>query len=134
MEKALEFLQRHKDIAFATIGEDGKPKLRVFQIMKMENTNFYFATVTSKEVYRQLQLNPYVEFLAMQGQLSVRVSGRVDFNVEKEKCREIYENNKNLQRLYYSYRDLVYFRIVTNKIDYYDLTPNPPLLEGYDIS
>ena len=33
MEKALSFLSRHKDVAFATV-EENKPKIRVFQIMK----------------------------------------------------------------------------------------------------
>ena len=35
MEKALSFLSRHKDVAFATV-EENKPKIRVFQIMKRE--------------------------------------------------------------------------------------------------
>ena len=37
MEKALSFLSRHKDVAFATV-EENKPKIRVFQIMKRENS------------------------------------------------------------------------------------------------
>lgn len=45
MEKALSFLSRHKDVAFATV-EENKPKNRVFQIMKREKATLYFATVT----------------------------------------------------------------------------------------
>lgn len=33
MEKAFDFLNKHKDVAFATVKQD-KPKIRVFQIMK----------------------------------------------------------------------------------------------------
>lgn len=54
MEKALSFLSRHKDVAFATV-EENKPKIRVFQIMKREKATLYFATATHKEVYQQLQ-------------------------------------------------------------------------------
>lgn len=54
MEKALSFLSRHKDVAFATV-EENKPKIRVFQIMKREKETLYFATATHKEVYQQLQ-------------------------------------------------------------------------------
>ena len=49
MEKALSFLSRHKDVAFATV-EENKPKIRVFQIMKREKETLYFATATHKEV------------------------------------------------------------------------------------
>ncbi len=38
MEKALSFLSRHKDVAFATV-EENKPKIRVFQIMKRAEFN-----------------------------------------------------------------------------------------------
>lgn len=34
MEKALSFLSRHKDVAFATV-EENKPKIRVFLFMKV---------------------------------------------------------------------------------------------------
>ncbi len=47
MEKALSFLSRHKDVAFATV-EENKPKIRVFQIMKREKETLYFATATHK--------------------------------------------------------------------------------------
>ena len=50
MEKAFEFLNSHKDVAFATVEQD-KPKIRVFQIMKQEGHNLYFATSPHKEVY-----------------------------------------------------------------------------------
>ena len=72
MEKAFIFLAKHKDVAFATI-EGDRPKIRVFQIMKRENNTLYFATAPHKEVYRQLQLCPFVELLAMAGNISVRV-------------------------------------------------------------
>lgn len=35
MEKAFEFLSKHKDVAFATVEQD-KSKIRVFQIMKQK--------------------------------------------------------------------------------------------------
>lgn len=60
----MSFLSRHKDVAFATV-EENKPKIRVFQIMKREKETLYFATATHKEVYQQLQKNPFVELLAM---------------------------------------------------------------------
>ena len=101
LKKALAFLREHNEAAFATV-EDGKPKIRVFQIMRVVGPNLYFATAPHKEVYRQLQSNPNVEILAMAGNLSVRVTGRAVFDVPVE------------------------------KLDYYDLTPTPPLFEHFE--
>ena len=131
MEIGLIFLMSHKDVAFATV-EDDKPKIRVFQIMKRENATLYFTTTTYKEVYKQLQKNPFVELLAMAGNISVRVKGKAVFDVPDNIGKEIYETNPVLMRLYHSYSDLVYFRLDISELDYYDLTPTPPIFEHFD--
>ena len=133
MKKAFEFLSNHKDVAFATV-EREKPKIRVFQIMKQEGHTLYFATSPHKEVYRQLQENPNIELLAMDGNVSVRVTGHAVFDVSDDVAREIYADNPVLPRLYKQYTDLVYFRLLVAKLDYYDLTPTPPTFEHYEYS
>lgn len=132
MEKILIFLSAHRDVAFATV-EGDKPKIRVFQIMKREKDTLYFATATHKEVYQQLQKNPFVELLAMDGNISVRVKGKAIFDVSDSIGKEIYETNPVLIRLYHSYSDLVYFRLAISELDYYDLTPTPPILKHYNL-
>lgn len=131
MEKVFDFLSKHKDVAFATV-EQNKPKIRVFQIMKQEGHTLYFATSPHKEVYRQLQENPNIELLAMDGNISVRVTGRAMFDVSDGLAREIYADNPVLPRLYKRYTDLVYFRLPVTRLDYYDLTPTPPTFEHYE--
>lgn len=128
MDKALNFLKSHKEVALATV-EGNKPKIRVFQIMKQEGHTLWFATSPHKEVFRQLQENPAAELLAMQGNTSVRITGKAVFDVPDGICQEIYENNPVLSRLYPAYKALAYFRLTAEKSDFYDLTPTPPLLE-----
>lgn len=128
MEKAFEFLAAHKDVAFATVDGD-TPALRVFQIMKQEGHTLYFATSPRKEIYRQLMKNPRIELLAMDGNISVRMGGSARFDLPDEVCREIYQSNPVLPRLYEDYSALVYFRLQVEWSDYFDLTPTPPLLE-----
>lgn len=130
LEKALEFLKTHNDVAFATV-EGDRPKIRVFRIMLQEGTVLYFATSPRKEVYRQLQADPYAELLAMESDISVRVTGKVSFDVPDDTARRIYSENAVLQRLYDSYASMVYFRLEISSMDYYDLTPDPPLLEHW---
>lgn len=81
MERALQFLRNHKDVALAT-SEDNIPKLRIFQVMKQEGNVLYFATSEQKAVWRELRKNPNVEMIAYEGNISVRCSGMVNFNVE----------------------------------------------------
>ena len=131
MEKVLIFLSAHRDVAFATV-EGDKPKIRVFQIMKREKDTLYFATATHKEVYQQQQ-SPFAELLAMDGNISVRVKGKAIFDVSDSIGKEIYETNPVLIRLYHSYSDLVYFRLAISELDYYDLTPTPPILKHYNL-
>ena len=126
-EKAIQFLKDHKEIALATC-EGNLPKLRIFQIMKQEGHVLYFATSAQKAVYRELRQNPNVEILAYADNISVRCSGMVNFNVEDDVKRWIYDNNPVLPRLYSSYDQMEYFCLPIAEMDYYDLSPTPFLI------
>ena len=132
MERALQFLRNHKDVALAT-SEDNIPKLRIFQVMKQEGNVLYFATSEKKAVWRELRKNPNVEIIAYEGDISVRCSGMVNFNVEDDTKRWIYDNNDVLQRLYSSYDQMVYFCLPIAEMDYYDLQPTPPEFLHFDL-
>lgn len=132
MEQALAFLKEHNEVAFATC-EASKPKIRIFQIMKIEETALYFATSPVKDVYKQLQVNPYIEILSSGGKVSVRCAGKASFEVDEQTKQWIYENNPVLPRLYTSYDKLAYFKMPIEQMDYYDLQPTPPLFKHFDL-
>ncbi|MDE5790348.1 MAG: pyridoxamine 5'-phosphate oxidase family protein [Muribaculaceae bacterium] len=132
MEKAFDFLRENKDVAFGTV-ENNRPNLRVFQVMLIKGHTLYFATSPRKEVYRQLTENPAVEILGMKGNISVRMSGNIKFDVPVDIQKEIYDTNAILSDLYPSYDAMAYCRLDVKALDYYDLTPRPPLLEHYDL-
>ena len=132
MERALSFLRNHKEIALATC-EGNLPKLRIFQIMKQEGNVLYFVTSEKKAVWYELRKNPNVELIAYEGIVSVRCSGMVNFKVEEETKRWIYEHNAVLSRLYASYDKMVYFCLPIAEMDYYDLAPTPPLFKHFDL-
>ena len=138
MKEALDFLKENNEVAFATIG-NGRPQMRVFQIMKQSGTTLWFATGPHKRVYAELQENPAVEILSRNGNISVRVSGDAEFDIPDDICKEIYDTNKEiydtnsvLSRLYPNYKSLAYFRVEIDRLDYYDLSPTPPVLRHYD--
>ena len=116
-EKAIQFLKDHKEITLATC-EGNLPKLRVFQVMKREGNMLYFATSPEKAVWRELQQ---------------RCSGMVNFDVEDDVRQWIYENNPVLPRLYTSWERLAYFCLPIAEMDYFDLTPTPPVFRHFDL-
>ena len=103
--------------------------------MKQEGHVLYFATSAQKAVYRELRQNPNVEILAYADNISVRCSGMVNFNVEDDVKRWIYDHNPVLPRLYTSYDQMEYFCLPIAEMDYYDLSPTPPAeMDYYDLS
>lgn len=132
MQEAFDFLKEHKDVAFATVSGN-RPRLRVFQVMKIHGTTLYFATSPKKEVYTQLQENSAVEILGSAGNISVRMSGNISFDVPEKTQKEIFVTNPILPDLYPSYDSLVYGRMDVKFIEYYDLTPRPPRIERYTL-
>jgi len=132
LQKALQFLKDHNEIAFATC-EGNLPKMRIFQIMKQEGHVLYFATSAKKAVWRELNENPNVEFLAYANNSSVRCSGMVSFDVPDDIKQWIYDNNPVLPRLYTSYDKLEYFCLPIAELDYFDLTPTPPINLHFDL-
>lgn len=133
LQKALDFLKSHKEVAFATC-EGGRPHIRVFQIMKQEGATLYFATSPEKRVFRQLQDNPCIEVMASSDNVFVKCSGRADFAVGEAAARWIYDHNSVLPRLYSSWDKLACFRLAVEQLDYYDLTPTPPVFKHYDLA
>ena len=67
MEKAItlrevaNYLDRLGVQFMATIGLDGKPKVRPMQYMILEDDRLWFCTNSKKEVYAELQANPWLE-------------------------------------------------------------------------
>lgn len=62
--------------------------------MKTEGHTLYFAVSPLSETYAQLQDNNRAEALAWKGGISVRLEGKVHFDVPDETCRDIYNESK----------------------------------------
>jgi len=128
-----DFLQENLEVALATIGQDGRPKIRPFQIMKLSEKSIYFATSSRKEVYNQIISNPNIEIMSMRGSISVRVVGRIYLDVRPDVGRQIYESTPILKRLYSKYDDLMYMRMKIESSDYIDISTTPITHQHYAI-
>lgn len=81
MSTVADFLVKSGIQYLATIGVDGKPKVRPFQFMLEEGGKLYFCTSNQKPVFQEIRRQPYVEFCASGENFSwLRLSGKVVFS------------------------------------------------------
>ncbi|NLP36226.1 MAG: pyridoxamine 5'-phosphate oxidase family protein [Firmicutes bacterium] len=102
MDKIVEFLKENPIGSFATI-KDGKPKVRPWGFMMMEDGKFYFTTANTKEVYKQLQETPYLEFTCSNKEGNwLRLSGEAIFTKDLEIKKKVMESSPGVKMLYQS--------------------------------
>ena len=92
MQTVVDFLRQSQIQYFATVGIDGKPKVRPFQFMLAQDGKLYFCTSNRKRVFEELQQQPYVELCASGENFSwLRLNGKAVFSQDltiKEKVQE----------------------------------------------
>ena len=76
MNKIVEELKKVKIFYIATV-DGNKPKVRPFSSVTEFNNHVYICSGKNKEIYKQLEKNPYVELSGMyDGGTWLRVSGK----------------------------------------------------------
>lgn len=92
MNEVVTFLQENPVQYLATVGRDGKPKCRPFMFCFEREGKLWFCTNNTKEVYKDLQENPYVEVsTSSPAYVWIRLSGKAVFaddRAVKEGCME----------------------------------------------
>ncbi|PKQ62057.1 hypothetical protein BZG02_14085 [Labilibaculum filiforme] len=134
MKDLIKLLSQHRDLALATVNDQGSPKVRIFQILQLTEQDLYFATAKNKEVYLQLKENPKVEMVSWHDKISIRVAGTAFFDVSDKIQVEIFGEGQSLEEIYQSVDNpnLVFFRVKMEWAELYDLNSNPPHREFFD--
>lgn len=128
MEKIFEFLKENPLQYCATVGLDGKPKVRPFQLMYREGGNLYFCTGAKKDVYAELQNNPYLEISVSTMERWLRIRGRVVW-VDDIRAKEKVIAASPLVKSIYKTADnpvLKVFYIAEGEAVMADFSGNPP--------
>lgn len=84
MNDVIKFLTENPVQFLATVGHDGKAKCRPFMFCFEQHSKLWFCTNNQKDVYKDMQINPYVE-VSVTNPLNawIRLNGKA-----------VYENNK----------------------------------------
>jgi uncharacterized pyridoxamine 5'-phosphate oxidase family protein/ferredoxin len=133
--KELDLLREIKSVSVAS-AEDGKPYVRIIDIMFVENDKIYFTTARGKVFYKQIIKNPSVAIVGMDKNYNmVRVSGEVK-KVDRIYMDKIFEENPMMNDIYPGEkRDILDpFCISKGVGEVFDLSVIPPYRKRFSFS
>lgn len=99
IEKVNDFLTQAGTFYLTTTDGD-KPKCRPVGFHMVNGNTLYFGVGDFKEVYKQMQKNPHVEFCATVGKEFLRYYGKAVFEANDSIAEKVLANAPSLQKVY----------------------------------
>lgn len=136
-QKCLKILREIKDVAFATVDENGLPQIRIIDVMIVENEKLYFCTARGKDFYRQITENGQVAITGMNKEFQmIRLNGKAKKIEEHRKWIDrIFEENPSMNSVYpgESRYVLEAFCIDNGSVEFFDLGKEPIVRESFTL-
>ena len=129
MNEVIEFLKENSLQYFSTVGLDNRPKVRPFQFMLEDGGKLYFCTNNEKDVFKEMQNNPYVEVCVASPKFKwIRLSGKAKFSNDVDIKKKIIETSPLVKSLYKSADNPIFevFYLEDAKAVIADFSGNPP--------
>ena len=131
MNKAqiLQELRKIKDVAFATVDSEGRPQVRIIDVMLADEETIYFCTARGKAFYHQLCEGGHVAVSGLNKQFQMfRISGKAQkLGDQRRWIDEIFARNPSMNDVYP--RDSRYilepFFIRIEQMEWFDLGVSP---------
>lgn len=128
MKEVIQFLQENPVQYLATIGRDGKAKCRPFMFILEQNNKLWFCTNHQKDVYKDMQQNPYIEISVSSPSFAwIRLSGKAVFE-DNRGIKEICMKNPIIKEQYQSADNPIFevFYLAEAHAVIADFSGNPP--------
>ena len=128
MNEVIAFLQENPVQYLATVGRDGKAKCRPFMFCFEQDGKLWFCTNNTKDVYKDMQENPYVEASVSSPSYAwIRLHGKAVFEnnmAVKEGCM----NNPIVKSQYQTADNPIFtvFYLADARAVISDFSGNPP--------
>jgi len=129
MKEVVDFLTKSQIQYFATVGIDGKPKVRPFQFMMEDGGKLCFCTSNQKEVFKEVQKQPHVELCASGENFSwLRLKGKVVFSDDLTLKTKVLEASPLVKSIYDSPANPAFevFYLADAVATIADFSGNPP--------
>lgn len=128
MNEVIKFLQENPVQYLATVGRDGKAKCRPFMFVCEFGGKLWFSTNINKDVYKDMQANPNVEFCVSSPKFAwLRLSGKAVFENNME-VKELCMQNPIIKSQYQTADNPIFtvFHLENAHAVIADFTGNPP--------
>ncbi len=99
LQKVEDYLKEVNYFSFSTV-DGNKPKVRPLAFHLLMNNNLYFGVGDFKEVYKQMQSNPYIEICAVNGDTWLRYYGKAVFEPDFSLANMLLEKMPAMQKIY----------------------------------
>lgn len=132
-ERYLRFLHEGiRECAFATIGADGRPAIRIIDLMLHDRDSVYFLTARGKNFYRELVEQRFVAVTGQKDYRMVSLRGAVR-QVDHALIDTMFEHNPDMAVLYpgETRHVLEPFQLYAGEGEYLDLTVRPVVHETF---
>ncbi len=129
MNEVYEFLKKSGTFYIATIDGD-KPRVRPFGAINIFEDRLYIQTGKSKNVSKQMQINPNVEICSFCEGKWIRIEGKVVRDDRRDAKVSMLEENPELKNMYSADDDnteVLYFE--NAKATIYSFTEEPKVIE-----
>ena len=134
-QTCLDLLREIKDVAFATVSENGKPQIRIIDVMLAEDEKLYFCTARGKDFYKQLMKSADVAVTGLTKDWQmIRLDGRAEKLTDQKKWIDrIFEENPSMNGVYpgKSRYILEPFCISQGEVEFFDLGKSPIYRETF---
>ncbi len=129
MKEVVQFLQENPVQYFATVGLDGRPKVRPFQFMLERDGKLWFCTSSQKQVFAEMGKTPWVEVSVASADFTwLRLSGRPVFVDDLDIKDAIVASSPLVKSIYGEGKNPIFeaFYLADGKAVLADFTGNPP--------
>lgn len=99
MKETYDFLEKAKTYYIATV-DDNIPKVRPFGTINIYNDKLYIQTGKVKDVFKQIDKNPYVEICAFTDGEWIRVSTKLVIDEDINAKKSMLDKYTNLRNMY----------------------------------
>jgi uncharacterized pyridoxamine 5'-phosphate oxidase family protein len=129
MSVVADFLKKSGVQYFATVGLDGRPKVRPFQFMMEEGGRIYYCTSNRKPVFAEMRRQPRVEISACGEDSSwIRLAGMAVFEADLGLKARVQEASPLVKSIYKTpgNPDFEVFYLAEAEATIADFSGNPP--------
>jgi uncharacterized pyridoxamine 5'-phosphate oxidase family protein len=127
MKEVIDFYTQNPVGCLATI-DNGKPRVRPFQFLFADSGKLYFCTANTKDVYRQMNATPSVEFVSTSPEyVFMRVSGDVKFSKDMALKKRVLDTFEMIRGIYQTPENPVFeiFSLEHGSVKIADLSGKP---------